>query len=65
MPKLIDGREAESDSEDWRHECEARYIASRPSLSGRREYLEVVERRRGKQEADRLRETLKLLFERR
>ena len=45
---LIDGRQVDSDSEAWRHECEARAIAALPTLAQRREWLENLERRRGK-----------------
>lgn len=60
---LLDGTEVDSASEAWRHECEARYVASRPTLLDRREYLDAVERRRGQAEADRLRQTMKQLWE--
>lgn len=60
---LIDGRQVDSASEDWRHETEARWVAARPSLSDRRMYLEEVENRRGKAAADRLRATMKQLWE--
>lgn len=63
MPTLLDGRQVDSASEDWRHECEARAIAARPTLAERRMYLEEVERRRGVAAADRLRETMKQLWE--
>lgn len=59
---LIDGREVDSASEDWRHETEARMVVDRPTLGERRAYLEVVERRRGKAEADRLRATMNALW---
>lgn len=60
---LLDGREVDSSSEEHRHECEARYIAARPTLGDRREYLDLVERKRGKDAADRLRATMKKLWE--
>ena len=60
---LLDGRQVDSASEDWRHECEARAIAARPTLAERRMYLDEVERRRGAAAADRLRETMKQLWE--
>lgn len=59
---LIDGRQVDSASEEWRHECEARAIAARPTLAERREYLDLVERKRGHASADRLRETMKQLW---
>lgn len=55
---LVTGEAVDSASEEWRHECEARMVADRPTLLERRAYLEEVERRRGKAEADRLRETM-------
>lgn len=60
---LLDGRQVDSASEDWRHECEARSIAERPSLAERRMYLGEVEKSRGKAEADRLRATMTKLWE--
>lgn len=65
MKTLIDGRQVASDSEDWRHETEARAIAALPSLNDRRVCLEVIEKRRGKPAVDRLRATMKLLWEKR
>lgn len=60
---LIDGTQADSASEAWRHESEARAIAALPTLADRRAWLEAVEKRRGKDEADRLRGTMKALWE--
>lgn len=60
---LIDGRQVDSTSEDWRHECEARAIAALPTLADRRAWLEQLQHKRGKEEADRLRNTMKLLWE--
>lgn len=59
---LHDGRQVDSASEDWRHESEARAIAALPTLAQRREWLEGIERKRGKAEADRLRATMKALW---
>lgn len=59
---LLDGRQVDSASEEWRHECEARYIAALPSLAQRREWIQALEHRRGKAEADRLRTTMKALW---
>ena len=58
MPKLHDGREVDSASEEWRHECEAHAINRLPTLQERRAWLEAIEQRRGKAEADRLRKTM-------
>ena len=56
--RLIDGREVPTDSEEHRHECEARAILRLPTLGQRREWLESIERKRGKKEADRLKATM-------
>lgn len=60
---LIDGTEVDSASEAWRHECEARAIASLPTLAERRAWLESIERKRGTDEAERLRRTIGKLWE--
>ncbi len=60
--KLIDGRVVGTDSEEWRHETEARMVAARPTLAERRMYIDEVERKRGKEAADRLRATVLLLW---
>lgn len=65
MPTLLDGREVPADSEEWRHECEARAIAALPTLADRRAWLEGIEARRGKADADRLRETMRELWKQR
>lgn len=36
---LHDGRQVPSDSEEWRHECEARHIIAMPTLEQRRQHL--------------------------
>jgi len=59
---LHDGRQVDSASEEWRHECEARQILRMRSIKARREALNAIERSRGKAEADRLRETMKALW---
>lgn len=63
MATLLDGTDAATDSEAWRHECEARAIAALPNLAQRREWLEAIERKRGKPEADRLRATMGKVWE--
>jgi hypothetical protein len=63
MPHLIDGTEVDSTSEAWRHECEARAIAALPTLAERRSWLDDLARKRGVFEADRIRNTLKRLWE--
>ena len=61
--RLLDGTEVASDSEAWRHESEARAIAALPTLGTRRAWLEDLEKRRGKPAADRLRDTMRKLWE--
>jgi hypothetical protein len=63
MVSLIDGTEVDSSSEAWRHECEARAIAALPTLAQRRAWLEDLARKRGVIEVDRIRKTLKRLWE--
>lgn len=62
MPTLHDGREVDSASEDYRHETEARAILALPTLADRRAWLEQIEHKRGKAEADRLRQTMGALW---
>lgn len=59
---LHDGRQIDSASEDWRHECEARGILRLPTVNERRQWLESIEKRRGKAAADRLRATMQALW---
>lgn len=47
LVKLIDGREVDSGSEPWRHECEARHIAKLPDQAARHEYVAKVQEKRG------------------
>lgn len=60
--RLISGSVVDSSSEEWRHECEARAIAALPSLADSRAWLEDLERKHGKERAERLRETMKQLW---
>jgi hypothetical protein len=59
---LLDGRQVDSASEEWRHETEARAIAALRTLAERRACLEAIEKRRGAAAADRVRETMKQLW---
>lgn len=52
---LLDGRVVDSYSEEWRAECEARYICNLPTLPRRRQMLADIERIRGKAAADKVR----------
>jgi hypothetical protein len=64
LVRLLSGEEVDSSSEAWRHECEARAIAALPTLAERRACLGDIELRRGKDAADRLRETMRALWSR-
>lgn len=46
------------ESEEWRHACEVRHIVAMASVSERREYLGMVEKRRGKEAGDKLRDSV-------
>lgn len=46
---LIDGRQVDSGSEDWRAECEARRVLRMPTKAHRHAYLHAVAKRRGQQ----------------
>lgn len=71
---LHDGRQVSSYSEDWRHECEARFICNMPTRERRRAYLygelDVttgqrrggILQRRGKGEVERLEKTIRALW---
>lgn len=63
MPRLIDGSEVSSYSEAWRHQREADHIRRLPSLDVRREWLDKIERKRGKDATDQLRQTIQALWE--
>lgn len=59
---LIDGRQVDSASEDWRHECEARYVAELPGLEARRAYLEKVTTKRGAAAGEQLKALVTTIF---
>ena len=44
---LIDGRQVDSYSQDWRAECEARQVLAMPDIQARRTYLADISKRRG------------------
>lgn len=70
---LIDGRQVPCDSEEWRHETEARHVIAMPSLAARRAYLRGtldergnhsggVLQRRGEESVKRLEATIKAIW---
>lgn len=61
MPTLHDGTEVAIDSEAWQHETEARAILSLPTLDARLDWLAYIDRRRGRQEGDRLWATMRAI----
>lgn len=54
--QLIDGRQVDSTSEEWRHESEARMVARMPGTQQRHEYIDVVTRKRGAEAGKALKE---------
>lgn len=62
MPLLLDGTEVTSDSEAWRHECEARQVINWPSIHKRREYLNLIGEKRGLDARKRLENTIRQLW---
>jgi hypothetical protein len=62
---LIDGRQVDSASEEWRHEAECRAVAALPTLADRRAWLEKLEHKRGKDAVDAIRATMKQLWQER
>lgn len=60
---LHDGRVVDSASEEWRHESECRAIAALPTLADRRAWLEMLEKKRGKDAVDEIRRTLVALWD--
>ena len=60
---LADGRIVLSNSEEYRAECEARYILRIPTKAARLELLDQIEKRRGADAANELRQRVLLLWE--
>ena len=60
--RLIDGREASSHSEEWRHECEARAILNMDAQALRRKHLQRIGERRGQAERRRLEDTILTIY---
>ena len=50
-------------TEQHRHECEVRHVCGLPGHEARREYLDGIERKRGKPAADTLRADVRKVFE--
>lgn len=60
---LIDGRQVDSYSEDWRAECEARHVLSIPNILARREYLAAITKRRGEKAGKELADLVRAVWE--
>lgn len=60
--RLIDGREVDSSSEEFRHECEARAILAMPTKGARQGMLNLVEERRGTEARRRLERTMLVMW---
>jgi len=54
----------DTSSEEYRHECEARNILALPTMEQRRGALLVIGQLRGHNEAERLRRTMMLIYDR-
>lgn len=58
---LLDGRQVDGSSEDWRHHCEGVAVLKMPT-GAREGYLQIVGKKRGEHEMRRLRNTIQLLW---
>lgn len=56
---LIDGRTVCTSCPDWRHEAEARFIARLESSTARGAWLDDIQKKRGKEAGDALREFIR------
>lgn len=59
---LIDGSTVLSDSEAWRHECEARHLLDGMQLGPRRAYLAAIKAKRGDAAYARLADTITAIW---
>ncbi|WP_441227992.1 DUF7696 family protein [Tardiphaga sp. 20_F10_N6_6] len=62
---LLDGTLVDCASEEHRHECEARAILAMQGLKTRRDFLALVEKKRGEPERLRLEKTMMALWRKR
>lgn len=60
---LIDGSQVSTNSEEWRHECEARSVCRMPGKLARRNYLAKVQEIRGLDERRALEKTIRKVWE--
>lgn len=60
---LIDGRQVDSWSEEWRAECEARHVLSLPSKERRRDYIAGCTHKRGEKAGQALADLVRKVWE--
>lgn len=65
MPTLHDGREVASDSEEWRAECEARWVLGLPSAEDRRAWIDSLKGWRRPAAIERLQDRVRAIWQRR
>lgn len=59
---LHDGREVGNYSEEWRLECEAKFVVNMATLDKRRSYLSAVAEKRGNAESLKLQDRIRSLW---
>lgn len=60
--RLIDEREVDSSSDEFRHECEARAILAMPTKGARQGMLNLIEEMRGTEARRRLERTMLVMW---
>ena len=63
MVTLIDGRQVDSWSEDWRAECEARHVLSLQPIQRRRDYIAGCTQKRGDKAGKELADLVRKVWE--
>lgn len=61
--ELIDGRTVMRDAEEWRWECLCRHVLSIKSLSARQAWIFDFEKKHGPAEAQKLREGMQAIWD--
>jgi hypothetical protein len=62
MVTLVTGEQVPSDSPEWLHECQARYILNMATRQDREAYLDKVGKRHGEEARRKLVATIKQLW---
>lgn len=62
---LRDGRTVCNECADWRHECECRDVVNRfyPNANAIKAHFQAIEKQRGKESADRMRDDCRPIWE--